>query len=240
MILSIDNICVNGWMNAIRGMRNSRQSWDKSDSKFVETDGKLELGPNDLELASKLAKLGGSHAKFRRMIHVSMDISAPLYWWKEFDTYKVGTTANSTSTMYSITNKEFELNDFAIDPDMYNLTDEDREKILTGSLTREGFLEKDCIVHPGVKEHWNATIDILNSLRKNYTGASTTAERYQYWREIIQLLPESYMQLRTVDMNYEVASHIVKERKGHKLREWGCIIEEFSTLPYAKELIFCE
>lgn len=212
MILSIDNICVNGWMNAIRGMRNSRQSWDKSDSKFVETDGKLELGPNDLELASKLAKLGGSHAKFRRMIHVSMDISAPIYWWKEFDTYKVGTTANSTSTMYSITNREFRPEDFAM----------------------------DSHISPEFGKAMAHVMTTLNMLSADYMGANDPVKKYDIWREIIQLLPESYMQLRTVDLNYEVASHIVKERKGHKLREWGCIIEEFGTLPYAKELIFCE
>lgn len=238
--IDISNVLTSGWTAAFHGMRNSRQSWAKSDSVFEEEMRNVIIGEKDLELASKLAKLGGSHAKFRRMIHVSMDISAPLYWWKEFDTYKIGTTTNSTSTMYSIANKEFELNDFAIDPDMYKLTDEDREKLLTGSLTREDFLEKARIVHPGVKEHWNATIDILNSLRNNYNDASTTAEKYQYWREIIQLLPESYKQLRTVDMNYEVVSHIAKERKGHKLREWGILILEFHKLPYAYELIFCD
>ena len=212
MILSIDNICVNGWMNAIRGMRNSRQSWDKSDSKFVETDGKLELGPNDLELASKLAKLGGSHAKFRRMIHVSMDISAPLYWWKEWDTYKIGTTANSTSTMYSITNKQFELKDFAVD--------------------------QNPSIH--FQAAFEYTLASLNWLRIDFNNSDDQVTKNEFWREIIQLLPESYMQLRTVDMNYEVVSHIAKERKGHKLREWGCLINEFRELPYAKELIFCE
>ena len=119
--IDISNISVSGWTSAIRGMRNSRQSWEQSDSIVKYEDGgdylreMLYLGQKDLALASKLAKLGGSHAKFRRMIHVSMDISAPLFWWKEFDTYKVGTVANSTSTMYSITAKEFTLDDFAVD-----------------------------------------------------------------------------------------------------------------------------
>lgn len=113
--IDISNVLTSGWTAAFHGMRNSRQSWDKSDSIFEEEMRNVVIGEKDLELASKLAKLGGSHAKFRRMIHVSMDISAPLYWWKEFDTYKIGTTANSTSTMYSITNKQFELKDFAVD-----------------------------------------------------------------------------------------------------------------------------
>lgn len=211
-VISIDNICVNGWMNAIRGMRNSRQSWDKMDSKFVETDGKLELGPNDLELASFLAKLGGSHAKFRRMIHVSMDVTAPMYWWKEFDTYKVGTTVNSTSTMYSITEKEFTPYDFAIDYPV--------------------FLEfENAMTH---------VMSALNSLRDNYVNIEDSAAKNKVWREIIQLLPESYKQLRTVDCNYEVLSRIVKERKHHRLREWPMFINGLKDLPYSKELIFCE
>lgn len=212
MILSVENVCANGWMNAIRGMRNSRQSWDKSDSKFVETDGKLELGPNDLELASKLAKLGGSHAKFRRMIHVSMDISAPLYWWKEFDTYKVGTTANSTSTMYSITDRDFVIEDFAIDDFTFELC---------GAMMIN-------VIHT------------LNVLRELYLKEKNPELKKMFWKDIICLLPESYKQLRTVDMNYEVLSHIVKERKGHKLVEWGLLLNEIRYLPYAKELIFCE
>ena len=211
-VLCVNNVCANGWMNAIRGMRNSRQSWDKMDSKFIETDGKLELGPNDLKLASSLAKLGGSHAKFRRMIHVSMDVTAPLYWWKEFDTYKVGTTANSTSTMYSITDKEFGPSDFAMD-------------------------------YPVSPEFGNALAHVmtaLNSLRADYVNIEDPVEKHQAWREIIQLLPESYKQLRTIDCNYEVLSHIVKERRHHKLREWPMFISHLKDLTYSKELIFCE
>ena len=212
IVLSVKNMRANGWFNAIHGMRNSRQSWDKMDSKFVETDGELELGPNDLKLASSLAKLGGSHAKFRRMIHVSMDISAPIYWWKEFDTYKVGTTANSTSTMYSITSKKFEIDDFATD----------------GYLSATGAL--------GMMN----MIDTLNQLREKYLDEKDVSVKHMYWREIIQLLPESYKQLRTVDCNYEVLSHIVKERRHHKLREWSMLIHNFKYLPYSEELIFCE
>lgn len=210
--IDISNVLTSGWSAAFHGMRNSRQSWDKSDSIFEEEMRNVVIGEKDLELASKLAKLGGSHAKFRRMIHVSMDISAPLYWWKEFDTYKVGTTANSTSTMYSITNREFRPEDFAMDRP----------------------------ISPEFGKAMAHVMTTLNMLRADYMGVNDPVEKYDIWREIIQLLPESYKQLRTVDMNYEVVSRIAKERKGHKLREWGMLINEFRELPYAKELIFCE
>ena len=205
--IDISNVKVSGFEAAIRGMRNSRQSWMKSD-----TDD-LIIGERDLELASKLAKAGGSHAKFRRMIHVQMDIDAPLYWWKEFDTYKVGTTANSTSTMYNITSREFTIEDFAT------------ERILS----------------PEAAKYWMNTIDTLNFMRKLHNNPNVEfVQKFGYWREIIQILPESYKQLRTVDLNYEVISHIVKERKGHKLLEWGMFINKMRELPYSKELIFCE
>lgn len=213
--IDISNVLTSGWSAAFHGMRNSRQSWDKSDSIFEEEMRNVVIGEKDLELASKLAKLGGSHAKFRRMIHVSMDISAPLYWWKEFDTYKVGTTANSTSTMYSITNKEFKLNDFAID---------------FGCLSHSAYFQ----------DTFERVIATLNNLRTIYLDPDNPVEKYKAWREIILLLPESYKQLRTIDTNYEVLSRIVKERKGHKLVEWGLLLNEILELPYAKELIFCE
>ena len=210
-MIDISNICSNGWMNAIRGMRNSHNSWDKMDSKFVETDGKLELGENDLTLASKLAARGSSHSKFRRMIHVSMDIKAPLYWWKEWDTYKIGTASNSTSTMHSITKKKFETTDFAM----------------------------DNFMSPTFGMTMLAILTTLNELRDKYNDEkSSDREKYAAWREIIQLLPESYMQLRTVDLNYEVLAKIVVEREHHKLTEWQSFVKEMHKLPYADQLIF--
>lgn len=214
--IDISNVMVTGWEAALRGMRNSRNSWDKADSgwcgKSFSGDEAFAIGPNDMKLASKLAKAGGSHAKFRRMIHVSMDISAPLYWWKEFDTYKVGTTSNSTSTMYTITNKEFETIDFATDEFISSLS----------ALTMTEILKS------------------LNVLREKYLNEDDTSIKYMYWREIIQILPESYKQLRTIDFNYETLSRIVKERKGHKLKEWRMLINEIRKLPYANDLIFCD
>ena len=210
-VIDISEGRISGWSAAIRGMRNSRQSWEQSDSK--EDGLYFIMGENDLKLASSLAKKGGSHAKFRRMIHVSMDISAPIYWWKEFDTYKIGTATNSTSTMYSITDKKFTSHDFAIDDNMSLM-------FCTGMIS---------------------AISRLNIMRNLYLEEEDPETKQIYWRGIIALLPESYKQLRTVDLNYEVLARIVKERKGHKLREWGIFINYIETLlPYAKELIFCE
>ena len=212
-MIKIDNICANGWMNAIRGMRNSHRSWDKMDSKFVETDGKLELGPNDLELAQRLAVAGGPHAKFRRMIHVSMDILAPLYWWKEFDTYKIGTVANSDSTMYNITKKEFEVGDFSF------------EKLAGDSH---------------IKNVAEALMVVLNGLRDDYLDPANGdfITKKNTWYQIIQLLPSSYNQLRTVDLNYEVLNKIYVYRHDHKLDEWRKFCDLIADqLPYAKQLI---
>ncbi len=209
-VIDISEVRISGWSAAIRGMRNSRQSWEQSDSKAEGLY--FTMGENDLKLAASLAKKGGSHAKFRRMIHVSMDISAPIYWWKEFDTYKIGTVTNSTSTMYSITDRKFTSDDFAID-DTMSLT------FCTGMI---------------------GVISMLNVMRNLYLEEEDLETKQTYWRGIIGLLPESYKQLRTVDLNYEVLARIVKERKGHKLREWGMLINRIRTLPYAEELIFCE
>lgn len=203
-----------GWEAAIRGMRNSYASWDKSDSGWCGKDFKgmdiFVLGPNDKELAEHLAASGGSHSKFRRMIHAQMDISAPLYWWKEFDTYKVGTTANSTSTMHSIMKKEFSVEDFA-------------QGDLMDSL--EGM-------------HLIATVNVLNKLREKYLKANEEKWKKLYWSGVIRLLPESYMQLRTIDVNYEVLSRMVNERKNHKLDEWVEFCKKVAEeVPYAKTLI---
>lgn len=203
------------WRGAIRGMRNPLNSWDKSDSDFDvqyydddcnETEyHEVELGENDLDLMKRLFKGGTEHRKYLRQIFVSMDITAPLYWWKEFDTYKVGTVSNSCSTMHTIHKKEFSREDFSCehldDGSMYALD----MTILTLNANREKFLE--------------------------------TKDK-SYWWNMIQLLPTSYNQKRTITMNYENVFTIIRQRTGHKLDEWNTFIDIMTNeLPYIKELL---
>lgn len=210
-MIDISNIYVFGWEMAFKGMRNSFASWDKSDSEF-EYGKIVVLGPHDLELASRLAKLGGSEAKFRRMIHVQCDILAPMYWWKEFDTYKIATVRNSTSTMHSIMNKKFTIDDFS-----HEKLGEPALKIMEGN------------------------IDFLNRCRDLFfecDKCSYGQAKKDIWWQIIQLLPSSYNQLATVDMNYEVVAHMVNDRLYHKLDEWHEFCRKMlANLPYSKELI---
>lgn len=196
------NLEVFGFDAAIRGMRNSFASWDKSDS----SEGRfLYVGNNDMALMKKLYKAGGSERKFMRVIQVWCDIYAPLTWWKQFDTYKISTTTLSTSTMHSITNKEFTAKDFEC-------------KIIT--------------------EHLSETIDYLNECREGYLECEEPNLKHMFWREIIDNLPESYIQMRTVNFNYETAARMIMDRRNHKLVEWhnfcNYMLEE---LPYLKEII---
>ena len=215
-MIKMSDISTFGWESAITGIRNSYASWDKCDSGWCGKDFKgndiYVIGPEDLKLASRLAKRGGPHAKFRRMIHVQMDILAPLYFWKEWDTYKIGTTGNSTSTMHSITNNEFVRNDFSCEH-----------------------------LSPDSMEMLDAIIDFLNKQRKIYLIADDGKEKKDIWWQIIQLLPSSYNQLRTVDLNYEVLAQMCEYRSEHKLDEWRDFCRMIhDRVPYAKQLIFCE
>ena len=202
-MLKVDKIQIMNIDNDIRGARNPLNSWAKSDSYYDE-NGNFVLGENDLGLGHRLAKAGSDHRKFLRQIFVSMDINAPLYWWKEFDTYKVGTVANSCSTMHKIQAKEFTREDFSCD----RMTDSALE-ILDTTIS---FLEKERIRFVETKD-------------KNA------------WHNMIQLLPSSYNQLRTVTLNYEVLINIYYARQHHKLAEWHTLCEKIEKLPYAKELI---
>ena len=202
-MLKVERISVMNMENAIRGARNPLNSWAKMDSTY-DDKGNFVLGENDLSLARRLAVAGSDHRKFLRQIIVSMDITAPLYWWKEFDTYKVGTVANSTSTMHKIQAKEFTREDFSCD----RLT-EDGLKILDG------------------------VIDFLESERARFN--ETKAK--DAWHNMIQLLPSSFNQLRTVSLNYEVLINIYYARRNHKLAEWHTLCEAIEALPYANELI---
>ncbi len=190
--------------NAIRGARNPLNSWDRMDSKYDEY-GNYILGENDLSLAMRLAKAGTDHRKFMRMIFVSVDITAPLYWWKEFDTYKVGTVANSCSTMHKIHSKELTREDFSFD----KLNDESL-KVMDNLLV------------------------YIEDIRQRYLE---TKDR-ELWYNLIQLLPSSFNQMRTVTMNYENLRNMYFARKSHKLDEWHVYCDWIKSLPYAKELIY--
>ena len=198
---------------AIRGMRNPLNSWDKSDSHY-EWGGTYCIGKNDLVLAQKLIKAGSDHRKFMRQIFVSVDITAPLYWWKEFDTYKVGTVANSCSTMHKIHSKPIEVSDFSFDDMTIEFGTGDEPLEFSYIYSRH---VEDC-----------------ETLRRCYLETKNT----KYWRALIQLLPESYNQKRTVTMNYENLRNIYGSRRNHKLTEWSVGFMEFiDSLPYADELI---
>ena len=202
-MIKISNIVVMNFDNAIRGARNPMNSWARMDS-YYDADGNYVLGDNDLGLASRLAKAGSDHRKFLRQVIVSLDISAPLYWWKEFDTYKVGTVANSCSTMHKIQAKEFCREDFSC------------EKMSEGGL---------------------AVLDSVISFMESERLAFIETKDKAHWHNMIQMLPTSYNQLRTVTLNYEVLINIYRSRRYHKLDEWKILCAEIEKLPYAKELI---
>ena len=226
-MIKLENTEIVGWEAAIRGMRNPKNSWDRSDSRFVEdgeyhdicgnsgptniqvtdTENYYEIGLNDLDLMNRLAAGGSVHAKYRRMIIVYVDITAPLYWWKEFDTYKVGTVANSCSTMHKIADKEFTIDDFSVN----HLTD----------LSIEGFM---------------ALITYLNTLRDRYNLDKNKED----WWQMIQLLPSSYNQKRMVMLNYEVLAGIYPMRKNHKLDEWQEFCQWIEQLPYSELIVGSE
>lgn len=211
-MIKIENTEVFGWETAIRGMRNPMNSWDKSDSgwEFVEDPSIINpndsvqwvIGENDLALMKRLSKAGSDHSKFLRMINVTCDITAPLYWWKEYDTYKVGTVANSCSTMHKIHAKEIEWGDFST------------EHICT----------------PYAEKAFLTIIDACNNARDNFLATKSK----EAWYEMIQLLPSSYNQKRTVQLNYEVLINMYHSRKNHKLNEWREFCECIESLPYAE------
>ena len=202
-MLKVERISVMNMENAIRGARNPLNSWARMDSYYNER-GEFVLGENDLSLASRLAKAGSDHRKYLRQIFVTMDITAPLYWWKEFDTYKVGTVANSCSTMHKIQAKEFTRDDFSCD-----------------RLTEDALAVLDTVISYLECER----------VRFNETKAKDA------WHNMIQLLPSSFNQMRTVSFNYEVLINIYYARRNHKLGEWHTLCDAITALPYAKELI---
>lgn len=213
-MLKIENTEVMGWEHAIRGMRNPKNSWEKSDSGYCDTIGdkfgdvikpeNYRLGPNDFDLMTTLRNAGTDHRKFMRMITVYLDITAPLYWWKEFDTYKVGTVANSCSTMHKIAAKEFTLEDF--------------------SHEHLDVVSRSCL---------EGVIHILNLNRDSFNKNAYDDPKIPWW-QMIQLLPSSYNQKRTVMLNYEVLANIYKSRRHHKLDEWHTLCDWIESLPYSE------
>ena len=224
-MIKVENIEVSGFKAAIRGMRNPMNSWDKSDSYFedeIDTNSKsFSIGENDLDLMKRLYKAGTEHRKYLRFINASLDIVAPLYWWKEADTYKVGTACNSCSTMHKIQEKEFSITDFSTE---HLLTSADcSAKVYTG----------DNIITTSPVDILLLTIEALNKNREMYLRTKDK----KYWWQMIQLLPSSYNQRRTLSMNYEVVIKMIQQREGHKLDEWNEFVEVLKTLPYIKEIM---
>lgn len=233
--MKFENTEVFNFEGALRGMRNPMESWDKSDSGNVFDDDRQEwryvIGEKDLALAKGLIIAGSEHRKFTRQIFVSVDITAPLYWWKEFDTYKVGTVANSTSTMHKLASTPITKDCFEMD-DFENVCYNEFE---TG-VEFEGLKE---LARYEIFNYWNEIVDVLERLRMLYLETKDK----RYWKELIRLLPESWLQKRTVTMDYENLLAICSkgQRRFHKLTEWSkAFIDWARTLPYAQELIFLD
>lgn len=201
-MITFEHAEVVGWEAAIRGMRNPHNSWDKSDSYRTTAD-YYEIGPNDHDLMMRLVKAGTDHRKFMRMIVVYVDVTAPLYWYKELETYKVGTVSNSCSTMHTLDKRDLELEDFSMD----------------------SIEENDVAV-----QLFCDVIERINALRRCYNEGGEKS----YWREMIQLLPSSYNQRRTLMLNYEVLANIYRSRRNHKLTEWWEFCRWIESLPYSE------
>lgn len=226
-MLKIENTEVLGWEHAIRGMRNPMNSWTKSDSEVSVCECErwphdikksfARLGSNDFDLMKRLRNAGTDHRKFMRMITVYVDLTGPLYWWKEFDTYKVGTVANSCSTMHKIAEKEFTLEDFS------------HEHLINSPLV-ESVPGRPELLNMQAISMLEVTIGVLNAARFNYLQTQDK----KYWWQMIQLLPSSYNQRRTVMLNYEVLANIYKSRRNHKLDEWHTFCDWIEGLPYSE------
>lgn len=233
-MITFDKCSVYGAKEAIRGMRNPLNSWDSSDSYLLRYDDQMTdialsanhgdilcIGEKDLDLAKRLMSAGDDHGKFLRMIAVYVDITAPMYWWSEYDTYKVGTVANSTSKMHKMMSKEFSVDDFSFD------------KVIGNDSFIQGVMDEYYVTAVPI-------VDELNYLRKCYLNTDNADDKKSIWYTVLQLLPASYNQTRTVMLNYQVLRHMYHARKNHKLDEWHKFCEWVESLPYAKELIIGE
>ena len=232
--MKIENLKTFNFEGAFRGMRNPLESWNRSDSIFTKSF--IHLGKKDIELAQKLIRAGTEHRKFMRQIIVSFDLSAPIYFWKEFDTYKIGTVSNSTSTMHKITSKPitidcFETDDY--DPNLEYLEgiDDSGDRPFKYKVCVADMVERN-----GLNSYYEPMLlNFLEDLRLKYIETKDK----RYWKELIRWLPESWLQTRTITMNYENALNIINQRENHKLSEWKYLIDQFrEQLPYSKELLF--
>lgn len=212
--MKFENTAVMNFEGAFRGLRNPLESWAKSDSDFSTNN----IGPVDLDLAHRMIKAGASDRKFLRQILVCVDITAPLYWYKEFDTYKIGTTANSTSTMHKLSSTPITMDCFE-----------------TGDFAEDLILYEDSPYNPpyDMKDYWSMFINDLECLRLKYN--ETKDQRY--WKELVRLLPNGWLQTRTVTLNYEILRNMYTQRRHHRLVEWHAFCDWVKTLPYAEELI---
>ena len=228
-MISISTLEISGFYGAILGMRNPFKNRDKSDSfeKNLDSEWGDEIGPKDLELCQKLLRMGkDDDAKFMRMIHVQADVNAPLYWWKEMDQYKVATVTNSESTMHTIAQREFTIDDFSHD------------QLISKEMNSEEWCTDEEAINVEMQEWYpihilGITVQTLNQYRKLYLETKNK----KYWYNMIQLLPSSYMQKRTIDLNYQTLRRIYFARRNHKLNEWHTFCDWIKTLDYGEELI---
>lgn len=223
--MKFENTETYGWRSALKAMRNPMDSWDRSDSTF---NNQIIIGPNDIKLCKQLINSGNEHRKFLRMIQVSVDITAPLYWWKEFETYKVGTCSSGCSTMHKI--------------QAYPITHESFEKspILQRTISGEEIKKNvnGAEIDVSISNEWNSYLNLLEGIRQKYNSIrkDNPSLAKEYWKALIQMLPSAWLQKRTVTMSYENAYSMYKQRKGHKLTEWSVdFIDWVTNLPYFKE-----
>lgn len=226
-MIRIGNVDVFGWESAIRGMRNPMNSWDKSDSRFCvcsksDKISRIEIGNNDLKLMQSLVKAGTDHSKFMRMINVSCDITAPRYWWTEYDTYKVGTVRNSCSTMHKITAKEFTIDDFS------------REHLTTLDFQHYDILDTEEVERIEFQTASTEILRLIVQCLNNYRKLYLATKNKKYWWQMIQILPQSYNQRATVQLNYAVLRKMYHARKNHKLDEWVEFCKWIEALPYSE------
>lgn len=240
-MIKIENVEIFGWQASIRGLRSPLNSWDKSDSGYVteydEGDFDAEfykIGNNDLDLMKKLIAAGSDHSKFMRMINVTCDITAPLYWWSEYDTYKVGTVRNSCSKMHKLLSKPFEMSDFSFDK-LPGYKNEVKQFRPDNDITNDKYkyAEKTNVY----EEVARPLVDILNEMRDSYLNCDDEEQKKIIWYSILQLLPESYNQRATVQLNYAVLRNMYHSRKQHKLDEWRMFCKWIEQLQLSKLII---